>query len=51
VDDCEVCHGSIEAIPILDPVNVQESSSHIASRYHSIQWHVWSHGWRDVSLV
>jgi len=50
VADFEVCHGSIEAIPILDPVDVQEAYSHIASRYQSVQWHVWSHGWRDASF-
>jgi len=39
MDDCEVCHGSFEAIPILDPVDVEEAYSHIALRYHSVQWH------------
>jgi len=47
---CEVYHGSIEAILILDPMNVKEAYSHIASRYHSVQWHVWSHGRRDASF-
>jgi len=37
VDGCEVCHGSIEAIPILDPVDVQEAYTHIASHYCSVQ--------------
>jgi len=50
VDDCEVCHGSIEAISILDPLDVQEAYSHIPSHYHSVQWHVWSHGWHDASF-
>jgi len=50
MDDCEVCHGSIEAIPILDSVDVKEAYSHIASHYHSVQWHVRSHGWRDASF-
>jgi len=50
MDDCAVCHGSIEAISILDPLDVEEAYSHIASRYHSVQWHVRSHGWRDASF-
>jgi len=50
LDDHEVCHGSIEAIPILDPVDVEEAYHDIASRYHSVQWHVRSHGWRYVSF-
>jgi len=32
MDNCEVCHRSIEAIPILDPVYIDEAYSHIASR-------------------
>jgi len=51
MDDCEVCHRSIEAIQILDPLYVEEAYSHIASCYHSVQWHVSSHGWRDASFV
>jgi len=50
MDDCQVCHGSIETIPILDPLDVKEVYSHIASHYHSVQWHVWSHGWRYASF-
>jgi len=37
MDHDEVCHGSIEAISILDPVDVAEVYSHIASHNHSIQ--------------
>jgi len=47
MDHCEVCHGSVEAIPILDPVDVEEAYSYIASCYHSVKWYVWSQGWRD----
>jgi len=50
VDHCDVCHGSIEAISILDPVDVKGAYSHIASRYHSVQWHVQSYWWCDVSF-
>jgi len=50
MDDCQVCHGSIEAISILDPLDVEEAYSLIASRYHSIQWHVWSHRWHDATF-
>jgi len=44
MDDCQVCHCSIEAISILDPLDVDEAFSHIASSYHSVRWHVRSHG-------
>jgi len=50
VDHHEVCHGSIEAISILDPVDVKEAYSHIASRCHGVQWHVRSYGRRDASF-
>jgi len=50
MDDCQVCHGSIRAISILDPLDVEEAYSHIASCYYSVQWHVQSHGWRDASF-
>jgi hypothetical protein len=33
IDHCKVCHGCTEAIPILDPVDVEEAYSHIASPY------------------
>jgi len=41
MDDCHVCHGSVEAISLLDPLDVEEAYSHIASRHHSVQQHVW----------
>jgi len=50
VDHCEVCHGSNEAISILDPVDVKEAYSHIVSLCHSVQQHVRSHGWCDGSV-
>jgi len=50
MDDCQVSHGSIEAISILDPPDVKEAYSRIASRYHSVQWHVRSHGWSDAAF-
>jgi len=50
VDHREVCHGSIEAISILDPVNVKEAYSHIPSRYHGVQWHFGSYGQCDASF-
>jgi len=39
VDHCEVCHGSIEAISILDPVDVKEAYSHIMSKRHTVTLH------------
>jgi len=50
MDDCQVCHGSIEAISILDHVDVDQAYSHIASFHHSVQCHVRSHEWRDGSF-
>jgi len=50
MDHCSVHHGSFDAIPILDPVDVEEAYSHIPSRYRSLQWHVRSYGWRYVSF-
>ena len=50
MDHCEVCHGSNGAISTLDPVDVEEAYSHIASRHHSMQRDVPSHGWRDLSF-
>jgi len=50
MDHCKVCDGSVEAISILDPVDVEEAYSHIASHHHSIQRHVQSHGWRNASF-
>jgi hypothetical protein len=50
MDDCQVCHGSIEAISILDPVGIDGAYSHIASGFDSVSWHVRSHEWRDASF-
>jgi len=50
MDHCEVCHGSIEAIWIYDPVDVKEAYRHIVPRHHSVQWHVQLHEWCDVSF-
>jgi len=49
MDHCEICDGSVEAISILDHLDVKEAYRHIASRYNGIQWHVWSHGRRVAS--
>jgi len=50
VDHCEVCHGNIEVILILDSVDVKEAYSDIASCYLSVQWHVPSYGWHNASF-
>jgi len=50
MDHCQVHRGSFEAIPILDLLDVEEADSHIASRYQSVQSHVWSHGWSYASF-
>jgi len=46
---CEVYHGSIEAISILDLLDVEEVHSHSTSSNYSVQWQVRSYGWCDVS--
>jgi len=51
MDHCEVWHGSIEAILILDPLDVGEAYHRIASCYHIVQWHFGSHGRRDASFA
>jgi len=48
MDDSQVCDGSVEAISILDPLDVEEAYSHIASHFHSVQQLVQSHGWGDA---
>jgi len=45
MDNRHVRHKCFEAIPILDPVDVDEAYGHVASLYLSLQWHVPSHGW------
>jgi len=37
MDHCQVCHGIIEAISVLDLLDVEEEYCHIASRYHSVE--------------
>jgi hypothetical protein len=50
MDNCQVCHGSGEAVSIFDPLDVEEPYTHIASRDHSVQQHVRSHGWLDAGF-
>jgi len=50
MDACQLCHGSNEDISILDPLDVEEAYSHIASCYYCVHWHVRSHGRRDASF-
>jgi len=50
IDHCEVYHGTIESIPILNPVNVEDAYGSIASSYHIPQCHVPSYGWRCASF-
>jgi hypothetical protein len=50
MDNCQICYGSIEAISILDHLEVEEACSDIPSRYHSVQSYVPSHGWHDASF-
>ena len=50
MDHCQVCHGGLKAIAILDTVDVEEVYSPTESRYHSIEWYVRSHGWLNASF-
>jgi len=49
LDSYQECHRIMEAISILDLLDVEEAFCRIASQYHCIQWHVRSHGWCDAS--
>jgi len=42
---------SFKAIPILDPVDVEQAYVNSASRYHCLQWHVRSYGWHYASFA
>ena len=50
VDCCQGCHGGFTAIPVLDPLDVETAYRYSASCHHCLQYHVWSHGWRDASF-
>jgi len=50
MDHCQASRGHFEAIPILDPVDIEEAYRHIASRDHSVLWHVQLYGWHYVSF-
>jgi len=50
LDDCQIWHWSIGAIPIWDPGDVDEACLHIASPYHRVHWHVWLHEWRYANF-
>jgi len=51
MDHHHVCHESFEAIPILDPADVNRAYCDSASRHHCLQWHVQSHGSRYASFA
>jgi len=40
MDHCQVQHRSLQAIVLLDPVDVEVAYSDLASPCHSVQWHV-----------
>jgi len=50
MDHCQVRHGSSEAMPIFDPVDVEEAYSLIASCYHNLEWQVPSYRRRHESF-
>jgi len=50
MDNHQVHHGSLKAIPILDPVDVETAYSSSASRHRGIQCHVRSYAWRYGSF-
>jgi len=50
MDHRQVDHGSFGAIPILDPVDVENGYSYSAICHYCLQWHDWSHGWRYASF-
>jgi len=50
MDTPRVHHGSFEAIPILDHVDVEKAYSYSASCHHCLQWHLQSSGWRYATF-
>jgi len=46
MDHSYVSHRSIQAIPILEPVDIDEAYSCVAACYQSLHWLVRSYGWR-----
>jgi hypothetical protein len=48
MDNHPVCHGCIKAIPIPDPLNIENACGGCASRSRCIQLHVRSYGWLYV---
>jgi len=46
----QVHHASFQAVPILDPVDVEEAYSYSASCHHRLQWNVQSCRQRDASF-
>jgi len=50
MDHCQVHYGSFEAIPVLDPVDVETAYSYSPSSYHYVKWHVRSYGWWYASF-
>jgi len=44
----QVRHGTFEAIPLLEPQDVEEVNGSSASRHDCLQWNVPSSGWRYV---
>jgi len=49
MDHRQVSYGSLEAIPILDPVDVEKSYGYSGSCHHCLQWHGWSYASRYAS--
>jgi len=43
IDHHQVHHGSCKAIPILDPINVDDAYGYSLSCCHCLQWHIWSY--------
>jgi hypothetical protein len=50
MDHYQVLDGRFQAIPIVVPVNGQETYRYIGSRYHILQGQVQSPGWRYASI-
>jgi len=50
IDHRQLCFESFVVIPTLDPVDVEEVYSYIASCNHCLKWHVQSSGWWYVNF-
>jgi len=50
LDHRNICDATFTVIPVLDLVDVQTACHNSPSHHYCLQWHVWSNGWRTVTI-